>query len=429
MQQTLITTHKENIEFLAARFPQDVELYSEMLPLEQGLQRTIDKVSRPGLQIWVRNPAGQILAQSTPVGSPSIPVEKVISLSDMPIKPQVYQIDGWFVVLSGDVLNLRGQNLGRVYMAQDVTQDQQQLNTIVQRLAIASVLIIVLMMTAIALRIRSALRPLEQMSQLASTISVDDLSVTTLEIRQAPREVKGLVQAFNEMLMRLSNAWEEQRQFVSNVSHELRTPLTVVLCYLQSLLRRSGNLSDYQQEALETASAEMDRTVRLLQNLLDLARAESGYAHFQKETVNLNHLLVEVAGMAEKFSQREVRLTTTAPDITAAVDRDRLRQVLVNLIDNAMKYSEPDQTVDLKLEQKEQQVMIQVQDYGCGIDLQHQSRIFERFYRSDEHRARTTGGYGLGLAIVKTLVEGMGGQISLRSKPNEGTVFTIILPS
>jgi signal transduction histidine kinase len=201
-----------------------------------------------------------------------------------------------------------------------------------------------------------------------------------------------------------------------------------VLGYLQSLLRRSTNLNDYQQEALETAAAEADRTVRLLQDLLDLARADSGYAHYRLERVGLNDLIAEVVGMAEKFSNRLIRIEAKER-IEAVVDRDRLKQVLINLIDNAVKYSESEQPIELNLERTNQHAIIHIQDHGIGIPLQDQSRVFERFYRVDEARARSTGGHGLGLAIVKTLVEGMGGSISVRSKPEEGSVFTIALPT
>jgi signal transduction histidine kinase len=202
----------------------------------------------------------------------------------------------------------------------------------------------------------------------------------------------------------------------------------VVLGYLQSLLRRSTNLNDYQKEALETAASEADRTVRLLEDLLDLARADSGYVHYRLESMVLNDLVAEVAGMAEKFSDRFIQVEGKEP-VSAIVDRDRLKQVLINLIDNAVKYSESDQLIKLIVERVDHQAIIQVCDRGVGIPLQDQSRIFERFYRVDEARARSTGGHGLGLAIVKTLVEGMGGSITVRSKLDGGSVFTIALPT
>lgn len=426
MQQILITSHTQSVEYTANRFPRDVQLYSEMLPLQTGLQKTIDNVSVPGMLIWVKGIDGKLLAQSTSVTASVNATPQLVALTEMPLKPQVHQVDDHYFILCESSLVIAGKPVGTVYLAQDVTQDQRQLNGAVQNLAVVCLLTIVLLILAIAVRIRRSLRPLEDMSQMAGAISAEDLSHAQLQLSHAPSEVKELAQTFNMMLSRLSDAWEQQRQFVSNVSHELRTPLTVVLGYLQSLLRRSPNLNDYQREALETAAAEADRTVRLLQDLLDLARADSGYMHVRLEPLLLNDLAIEVASMAEQHSNRSIEVQANEA-VEAMADRDRLKQVLVNLIDNAVKYSEPDQPIILKLRSLERQASIQVCDRGLGIPLQDQSRIFERFYRVDEARSRTTGGHGLGLAIVKTLVEAMGGTITVRSKLNEGSTFTITL--
>jgi heavy metal sensor kinase len=422
MQRLLITTHTQRVEYIATRFPRDVELYSEMLPIETGLQKTINNVSVTGLAIWVKSVDSQkILAQSGEVNS------ELMSIADMPLKPQVYQVGDRYLILYRSPVTVQGKPLGKVFMAQDVTAEQHQLTAAIQGLVAVCTLAIIMTMVAIVLRIRRSLQPLQDMNQLAGAISAADLSKAQLQLSHAPAEVKELAKTFNMMLMRLADSWEQQRQFVGNVSHELRTPLTVVLGYLQSLLRRSTNLTDYQQEALETAAAEAERTVRLLQELLDLARADSGHQHYHLESLVLNDLVAEVVAMTQKFSDRLLRVES-AKNIIAIADRDRLKQVLINLIDNAVKYSKPDQPITLCLVQMNLQALIQVRDQGLGIPFQDQSRIFERFYRVDETRARSTGGHGLGLAIVKTLVEGMGGSITVRSKLGEGSEFTIILP-
>jgi len=427
MQQILITTHIQGVEYIANRFPGDVALYSEMLPVEAGLQKTINNVAIAGLVIWVKGNNGTLLAQSQSLQDSSSTAAELMLLTAMPIKPQVYSIRDRYVVLCEAPVTIKGKRLGKVYLAKDVTDDQQQLVLAIHSLTIICILTILVMMVAIALRIRRSLQPLQDMNRIAGAITANDLSQAQLQLSHVPSEVRELTQTFNMMLSRLSDAWEQQRQFVSNVSHELRTPLTVVLGYLQSLLRRSTNLNDYQREALETAASEADRTVRLLQDLLDLARADSGYMRYQMEPLVINDLVTEVADMTEKFSQRQI-IVTNVPNILVIADRDRLKQVLVNLIDNAVKYSQPDQPITLKLEQTNQQAIIQVCDHGLGIPFADQSRVFERFYRVDEARSRATGGHGLGLAIVKTLVEGMGGSITVRSKPGEGSTFAIALP-
>lgn len=428
MQQLLITSHTQTVDYIATRFPRDVELYSEMLPPEIGLQKTINNVSVPGLVIWVKSLDGKkVLAQSSEMNSSFTASDELMSLAEMPLKPQVYRVEQRYLILYQGAVSVKGRPLGKVYMAQDVTREQQQLHGAIRGLVAVCILVTLATMGAIAYRIRRSLQPLQDMSQMAGAISAEDLREAKLQLSHAPTEVKELAQTFNMMLSRLSEAWEQQRQFVSNVSHELRTPLTVVLGYLQSVLRRSNNLSDYQREALETAAEEADRTVRLLQDLLDLARADSGYMQYHIEPWVLNDLVIEVLEMAEKVSGRTIQMKSVET-VTAFADRDRLKQVLINLIDNAVKYSTPDESVQVLLEQTNQQAVIHIRDGGVGIPLPDQSRIFERFYRVDEARSRSTGGHGLGLAIAKTLVEGMGGSITVRSKPGEGSDFAISLP-
>jgi signal transduction histidine kinase len=421
MQQILITTHTQRVEYIANRFPRDVELYSDMLPVAEGLQKTIDNVSVPGLSIWFKSMDGTMtLAKSSEVTA------ELMSSGEMPLKPQVYQVgDRYMILYRGDVTT-KNKPLGKVYMAQDITAEQHQLIAAIQGLTAVCILATLATILAIAMRIRRSLQPLQEMSRMAGAISAADLNNAQLQIHNAPTEVKELAQTFNLMLSRLGDAWEQQRQFIGNISHELRTPLTVVSGYLQSLLRRSNNLNDYQREALETAGAEADRTIKLLQDLLDLARADSGYTRYHLAPILLNELVSEVAdltgelGDSASLTLRERSIQVAAKNnVEAMVDRDRLKQVLINLLDNAIKYSEAVQPIELIVEQIDKQAIIRVRDLG---------RIFERFYRVDENRARTTGGYGLGLAISKTLVEGMGGKIMVRSTVGEGSEFSIVLP-
>jgi heavy metal sensor kinase len=422
MQQLLITTHTQRVEYIANRFPRDVELYSDMLPVAEGLQKTIDNVSVPGLAIWFKSTDGTMtLAKSSEVTA------ELMSSGEMPLKPQVYQVgDRYTILYRGDV-TVKNKPLGKVYMAQDITAEQHQLIAAIQGLTAVCILATLATILAIAMRIRRSLQPLQEMSRMAGAISAADLNNAQLQLNNAPTEVKELAQTFNLMLSRLGDAWEQQRQFIGNISHELRTPLTVVSGYLQSLLRRSNNLNDYQREALETAGAEADRTIKLLQDLLDLARADSGYTRYHLAPIILNDLVSEVADLTGELGDRSIQVAAKV-NVEAIVDRDRLKQVLINLLDNAIKYSEVAQPIELIVEQIDRQAIIRVRDRGIGIPLQDLSRIFERFYRVDEDRARTTGGYGLGLAISKTLVEGMGGKIIVRSTVGEGSEFSIVLP-
>ncbi len=426
MERTLITSHKQLLEYIATRFPEQVATYMEMGDLQTGIEKTTTKVSTSGLSILVQGPDGQMLAKSVQSNSSETDPSNIIATTQIPTSPQVIKFGDRYVVMCGTPLMIKGKSVATVYLSQDITTEQGQLSNGIYGLIIVSVLAILILIVAIVHRIRKALYPLAHMSEIASTVSFEDLNSAKLELAQAPDEIRGLAQAFNEMLLRLSSSWEQQRQFVGNVSHELRTPLTVIDGYLQSLLRRGDNLSIYQKQALETASAETERTIQMLQDLLDLARADSGNLHFRQAPVFLNTLVAEVAAMSAKVSDRIVKLVPIDEDIVALADQDRLQQVLINLVDNAIKYSS--EPVDIKLDSTDDQTIVHVCDRGIGISLQHQQRIFERFYRTDDASTRSRDGTGLGLAISKSLIEGMNGKISLRSKPNEGSIFTITLP-
>lgn len=433
MEQNLIAAHKQALENTAKRFPEQLEMYMEEKPMETGLKRTVNKLARPELMIWVRSPNGQILEGSGMVDNASSDmIKNVDSLVRVPEKPEIFNFGDRYVTVCGNSLVVRGKVMGKVYLSQDITKEQKQLRTGLIRLVSVSFLAIVILVFAIYSRINRAMRPLEQISGVASTLSAEDLTDNwqggRLQLHRAPDEILGLAGAFNEMLFRLSASWEQQRQFVGNVSHELRTPLTVVMGYLQSVLRRSQNLSPHQKQALETAAAETERTIRMLQDLLDLARADRGNLYFRLDALVLNTMLMEIGEMSKKVSNREINCIMNDDDIVAEADRDRLQQVLINLVDNAIKYSDAEEPVNLVLEKNDESAIIKIEDRGIGIPLSHQKRIFERFYRVDDSMTRSRDGTGLGLAIAKSLVEGMGGSISVRSKPGEGSTFTVTLP-
>ncbi|PSM46751.1 two-component sensor histidine kinase [Chroococcidiopsis sp. CCALA 051] len=430
MQRILINSHKQGIEYIAERLPHDVELYSEMLPVETGLSKAINNLTTADTLLWVKHPDGKITAKSVSLKMQNdrSTAAALMSLTQMPSQAQVSEVNGRYFVLRGSSLQVRGRAIGQLFVARDISRDRQMFLAVVGNLGIISIGVLLAVTVAIAFYLKRSLQPLRQLSQMTQLISAEDLGRSRLNLERAPSEVKELAQTFNMLLSRLSQAWEREREFVSNVSHELRTPLTIVHGYLQSVLRRQHNLTETQQEAIETAASEAERTIRLLQDLLDLARADSGYLQFRIDSFILNDLVAEVVGMARQYSDRAIAIETETYPIVVKADYDRLKQVLLNLIDNAIKYSEPDTSIQVTLDTQPATAIIQVCDRGYGIPLQHQSRIFERFYRVDEARTRTTGGSGLGLPIVKTLVEGMGGSVTLRSKLGEGSVFTISLP-
>ena len=430
MQQILLEGHKQNTVNIAKRFDQDLELYLlDQIPLNQALQKVIDHRTTANLILWVKSPDEEILAQSDALSMGSWQNQgiaaELLALEQRNLV-SIYPIQDRYLVICSNPLEIGKQIIGQVFVVEDITPDQQSFWAMNRSLTAVSSLLILVIVLVIALYVRRSLQPIRRMNQLAANISAENLGQARLQLDQAPTEVRELAQTCNMMLSRLSNAWRQQRRFVSDVSHELRTPMTLVHGYLQSTLRRPDNLRVAQREGLEIAASEAERIIRLLQDLLDLARADSGNLWFQTEPVMLKDLVLEVVEMAQ-YSGDRVKAQIDAYPVEAQVDRNRLKQVMINLLDNATKYSEPDQRIIVRLAREGEWAIIQVCDRGRGIPLSDQNVIFEPFYRVDEDRSRATGGTGLGLSIVKTLVEGMGGRVKVQSKLGGGSVFTVML--
>ncbi|NJL02919.1 MAG: HAMP domain-containing protein [Spirulinaceae cyanobacterium RM2_2_10] len=429
LDHLIVSSHKEQVRNLAQRFEDAVKIYDEMLPDTMVLQKAIDHLSTGDTLIWIEDDNNRITAQSE-VLKMGGRADKLLEIDEAEITPdpRLHRVGNDYWVLCGAPLVVQNINLGQVNIAHDTTVNQRMFQKLIGTLTLTSVGVIAVMTLAIALYIRRALHPLQQMRRAAAGISAERLGEDQIVLSHAPSEIDQLAVAFNRMLLRLHDSWQHQRQFVSNVSHELRTPLTLVSGYLQSTLRRATNLSEPQRDALNIAAGEAERTVQLLEDLLNLARADSGYLHFHCTSLALEPFAAEVADMARQYSDRPIHLEVTEPSPIAIADPNRLKQVLINLIDNAVKYSAAGKPVTFKVGTNEQCAEIQICDQGVGIPLSHQARIFERFYRVDDTRCRSTGGVGLGLSIVKTLIEGMGGNVSVRSRPGTGSTFIVTLP-
>jgi two-component system phosphate regulon sensor histidine kinase PhoR len=223
-----------------------------------------------------------------------------------------------------------------------------------------------------------------------------------------------------------------RQEFVANVSHELRTPLTIILGYLETLL--DGGLDDRKmtEDAMRVMFKHAERLKHLVDDLLTISRAESRSMPLHLETVDLGGLLLRVVEqLAEPVRRQEaqVEVATTPGEVTVEADALRLEQVLVNLLENALKHgNRPGLLVKIRAERRDDAVVIEVADNGPGIPYEDQEHIFERFYRVHKHRSRDTGGTGLGLSIVKNVVHAHGGTVTLRSDPGRGATFTVSLP-
>ena len=275
-----------------------------------------------------------------------------------------------------------------------------------------------------------ALQPVDQITRAAQSVSARDLS-QRLNLDLPDDELGRLSRTFDAMIDRLDSAFHRQRRFTSDASHELRTPLTIMKGDLSLALSRPRDV-DYYHHVLTEADSEVDHMTRLVERLLVLARIDAKGVTLHRQNVNLGDVLTDLADQMRPLAEdRGLRLTTqVTPGMTANVDLDAITQVVLNLLDNAIKYT-PAGEIRLSARRSEMnsyETQIIVSDSGPGISAGHLSRLFERFYRTDKARSREMGGAGLGLSIARELVRAHGGDITVLSVPGEGSTFTIHLP-
>ena len=283
---------------------------------------------------------------------------------------------------------------------------------------------------------RRITQPILRIATTAQAIRDGDLrqriAITTND------EMAALATAINEMAERLSNdierltALEKVRsQFLGNVSHELRTPIFSIQGFLETLLDGAVDDPAVNRSFLEKAHKHAIRLNTLLNDLIEISRIESGEMKMSFRYFGLQEFLESVAEDLRPAAQtRHITFTLESslpPDYTVLGDRERLRQVLTNLVDNAVKYTEAHGSITLRALREDGRCRIEVQDTGCGIPAEHHARIFERFYRVDKDRSRDVGGTGLGLAIVKHIVEAHGGTIGVKSVVGHGSTFSFTL--
>lgn len=241
--------------------------------------------------------------------------------------------------------------------------------------------------------------------------------------RRSHDELYEMETTFNDMIHHLKENFQKQEAFVSNASHELKTPLAIVKSYAQLLKRRGQTHPEVFTEAVEAIDSEADRMEKLVQQMLLLAKRKES---MEMEPINLVELIEKVSATFSNVYERDIQFHSQIPVITVRANKGQLEQVVYILLDNAIKYS--DDMIKVLLFEQEFNACLQVTDFGKGMSIEDQEHIFDRFYRVDKARSRVTGGSGLGLSIAKEITEMHQGRLSVKSKENEGTTFTITLP-
>jgi heavy metal sensor kinase len=274
-----------------------------------------------------------------------------------------------------------------------------------------------------------ALSPIDNITRAARQISAEGLN-QRLNLRLPDDEVGRLARTFDEMIARLDGAFQRQRQFTADASHELRTPLTIIKGQIDVSLQRDREPEAYRQ-VLQGINAEVDRLIRLTGSLLTLTHADAGQIPLRFEDVDVAEAVIGVfeqirPAAIEKGIECEL---DPGPPVTIQGDQDLLLQLMLNLSDNAIRYTPSGGQVTLGWRVNKDQVQLWVQDTGIGISQEHLPYLFDRFYRVDKARSRAEGGVGLGLAISRWIADAHQGSIHVESAPGKGSTFTVLLPA
>jgi heavy metal sensor kinase len=304
---------------------------------------------------------------------------------------------------------------------------EQQLGEILVVLALGLPVTVVLAGVGGYVLARRALAPIDHLAGEARRITADRLH-ERLSVPNAHDEIGRLAAVINETFARLESSFEQLRRFTADASHELRTPLSVIRGIGELGLGETRTPAEYK-EAMGSMLEEVDRLTRLVDTLLQLSRGDAGTIRLSREVFDLGDLARDVASSLGLLAdERQQRLDVVAtPNVRVSADRLVLRDAVTNLVDNAIKYSPEASTISIHVDGDPAYATMTVADEGAGISPEHRDRIFDRFYRIDEGRAREMGGTGLGLAIAKWAVEANGGHIALEST-SKGSVFRISLP-
>ncbi|MCU0510222.1 MAG: cell wall metabolism sensor histidine kinase WalK [Anaerolineae bacterium] len=342
----------------------------------------------------------------------------------------------YMTVQAGDVrlhvasmpIPIGNQVVGVVEVAALMANIDDALAVVRRALLFGSVLALIFAAVGGSILARAALQPIKNVTETAQQITgTSDLS-QRIPMGAVNDEVGQLTATVNDMLGRLETSFDTQQRLVADVSHELRTPLTTIQGNLDLLRRGAADDPTMRNESLAAIGNETARMRRLVNDLLLLAQADAGL-QLQLQPVELDTLILDVYRQGQVISQNtgvRVRLGTEDQAVVLG-DADRLRQLLLNLVDNAIKYTPSGGDVTLTLKREAGWVLVSVADTGCGIPEEDLPHIFERFYRADRSRARP-GGAGLGLSIAKWVAEAHGGELEVESEVGQGTVFTLYLP-
>jgi len=325
-------------------------------------------------------------------------------------------------------ISANGQVIGAVEVGLSTDDLHSTLRTLLIIIAVTYPLALIIASGGGVFLAGRALSPIDGLTRAARRISAEDLS-QRLDMRLPDDEVGRLARTFDEMIARLDDAFRRQRQFTADASHELRTPLTAIKGQTEVALQKDRDPEEYRS-VLRNVNLEVDRMIRLVSSLLMLARADAQQVPLARESISLGGVIGDAADQVRSAADskgvlirvrngRETRLTA---------DQDLLLQLMLNLLDNAVKHTPSGTSIDVSWSIEDGSAQVVVSDEGPGIASEHLPHIFDRFYRVDKARSRDGGGVGLGLSICRWIAQAHGGSIEAGNAPGQGATFKVHLP-
>ena len=397
--------------------PLDYEVIHSKLP-------PINEFASPGIYIQLIDENGNVLVKSSNLGEQQLPVNPSLIEQGFTGNVTIETVAAGgtaSVRVMVSPLYLKNQILV-LEVAQSLTYVSAAMSQVRWALLASTLTALLLAAVSGGAIVRSALSPVSKISRTARSIETGSDLSQRVSYKGPRDEIGELASTFDHMIEHLDKVFQSQRFFVADASHELRGPLTVIRGNLD-LLKRKLSQAD-RQESLRAIERESIRMSKIVDNLLLLAEVESGQPTLQQR-VSLKKIVLEEVDRARDLAGKRKIIVERQEDLTVKGDTQRLKHLLANLIDNAIKYTSDHGIIMLSLFQDGESACLEVADDGIGIAPDHLLHIFDRFYRVDKARSRTGGGTGLGLAIVKGIAEQHDGRVAIVSEPGKGSTFTV----
>jgi heavy metal sensor kinase len=375
-----------------------------------------------GKQIFLSGVPKDNTFDPTRVPAPQLPVSQ-------PFSHEVEMSDGHELLLHTLPYQARDGSRFLIEVAAPYNQIESVLRGLVVTFALGLPLIVALAISGGYVLMRRALHPVDEIRQKAAQITSRNLS-ERVPVVHTGDELERLATDLNRMIERLEQSFQQINRFSADASHELRTPLTVLQGELESIAQGSQRLPADVRDTIGSALEETQRLAKIVENLLAISRLEAGEARRQLERLDVAELARSTADQMRLLAEeKHIALDCDGTEpVEVEADPVRLKQVVVNLLDNAIKYTPRGGTVSVSVRRRDNHAILQVTDTGIGISPADVPHIFDRFYRADKARSRQMGGTGLGLSIVRSICLAHGGQVTVESAEGRGSVFNVEIP-